>query len=146
VIDPCLSGVPWTHLPGAVLLRIMSLAPPLRSGHPGKVSDATRRAIHVLCLVYCRCHHAPYPTWDFFAEEVRNPAALDFAFICLRAWWTPGIEGLEPKDVIRSLHNVNSLILTPPPSWPSRSTPMCQPKPSFLAVLRAGCGSSAHSI
>jgi hypothetical protein len=113
LINPCLPGVPWIHLPGAMLLRTITLAtdhalegmPPLRSGHPGTVSDATRRAIHGLCLAYCRCHHAPYPKWDFFAEEVRNPAALDFAFSCLRAWWTPGIENLEPRDVVRSLHN-----------------------------------------
>jgi hypothetical protein len=113
VINPCSSGVPWTSLSGEVLLRTMRLAiehalddmPQLRRGHPGKVSDATRRVLHVLCLVYGRCHGAPYPTWDFFAEEIRNPAALEFALDCLRAWWTPGIEDLEPEDVIRSLNN-----------------------------------------
>jgi hypothetical protein len=113
VINPCSSGVPWTSLSGEVLLRTMRLAiehaledmPQLRRGHPGKVSDATRRALHVLCLVYGRCHGAPYPTWDFFDEEVRNRAGLEFALDCLRVWWTPGIEDLEPEDVIRSLNN-----------------------------------------
>jgi hypothetical protein len=119
VIDPCFPGVPsWPWLPneglpGEVLLRMMRLAieralkdmPQLRAGHPGKLSDATRRALHVLCLVYSRCHGIPYPTWDFFAEDVRNPAGLDFSFDCLRAWRTPEIEGLQPKDVVRSLHN-----------------------------------------
>ena len=80
-------------------------APQLRPGHPGNVSKATRRAIDVLCRVYCHCHAAPYPKWDFFAEEVRNPAALEFALSCLRAWYTPNTENLEPQDVIRSLHN-----------------------------------------
>jgi hypothetical protein len=113
VIDPCRSDVPAAQLSGPLMLRTMRLAieraaedmPHRRPGHPGKVSDATRRAIHVLCLVYCRCHGVPYPTWDFFAEEIRNPGSLDFAFSCLRAWYTPGIENLEPRDVIRSLHN-----------------------------------------
>jgi hypothetical protein len=113
VINPCRHGVPATRLSGAVRLRAIRLAidsaledmPRRRPGHPGKVSDATRRAIHVLCLVYCHCHSVPYPTWDFFAEEVRDPASLDFAFSCLRAWYTPGIEDLEPRHVIRSLRN-----------------------------------------
>jgi hypothetical protein len=113
VVNPCSSGVPWTRLSGAVALRMMRLAtervladaPQLRPGHPGNVSKATRRAIDVLCRVYCHCHAAPYPKWDFFAEEVRNPAALEFALSCLRAWYTPNTENLEPQDVIRSLHN-----------------------------------------
>ena len=113
VINPSSSGLPWTRLSGAVALRMMRLAtervivdaPQLRPGHPGNVSKATRRAIHVLCRVYCHCHAAPYPKWDFFAEEVRNPAALEFALSCLRAWYTPNIENLEPKDVIRSLRD-----------------------------------------
>jgi hypothetical protein len=113
VINPCSSGVPWTCLSGAVALRMMRLAteraladtPQLRPGNPGTVSKATRRAIHVLCRVYCHCHAVPYPKWDFFAEEVRNPAALEFASSCIRAWYTPNIENLEPKDVIRSLHD-----------------------------------------
>jgi hypothetical protein len=111
VINPCCSEVPRTRLSGAVALRTMRTAvdrvlldvPNLRPGHPGKASDATRRAMKVLSLVYCRCHGVPQPTWDFFAEEVRNSAAIDFAFECLIAWYTPGIEDLEPKDVIRSL-------------------------------------------
>jgi hypothetical protein len=113
VINPCRVGVPAARLSGALRLRAFRLAldnaledmPRRRSGHPGKVKDATRRAIHVLCLVYCHCHRAPHPTWDFCAEEVRNPESLKFAFSCLRAWDTPDIDDLAPGDVIRSLHN-----------------------------------------
>jgi hypothetical protein len=113
VISPCSPGVPWTRLSGAVVLRMVRLAtervlsntPQLRPGHPGNVSKATRRAIHVLCRVYCHWHAEPYPKWDFFAEEVRNSAALEFALSCLRDWDTLNIDNLEPKDVVRSLHN-----------------------------------------
>jgi hypothetical protein len=113
VINPCRQGVPATRLSAPTRLRAVRLAldnaletlPHRRAGHPGKVSDATRRAIHVLCVVYCRCHGVPYPSWDFFKEKVRNPAALEFALDCLRAWWVPGVEGLAPEDVARSLHN-----------------------------------------
>jgi hypothetical protein len=113
MVNACRSGVPAAHASGPLLLRAMRLAtdrvledmPNRRAGHPGKVSDATRRAIHVLCGVYCRCHTVDYPTWDFFEEKVRSPAALEFAFECLRAWYTPGIENLDPADVARSLRN-----------------------------------------
>jgi hypothetical protein len=113
IINPCRKGVPATRLDAHTRLRAIRLAldsvletlPQRRAGHPGKVSDATRRAIHVLCVVYCRCHTVDYPTWDSFEEKVRNPAPLEFAFECLRAWYTPGIENLDPADVARSLHN-----------------------------------------
>jgi hypothetical protein len=113
VVNPCRRGVPATRLAPHIRLRALRLAldsvledlPRRRAGHPGKVSDATRRAMHVLCVLYCRCHAVAYPTWDFFEEEVRNPAALEFAFECLRAWHAPGIEDLGPDDVVRSLHN-----------------------------------------
>jgi hypothetical protein len=114
IINPYRHGVPATRLSPQIRLRAIRLAldsvletlPKRRAGHPGKVSDATQRAIHVLCVVYCRCHGVAYPTWDFFEEKVRSPAALEFAFECLRAWYTPGIENLAPADVARSLRNI----------------------------------------
>ena len=116
VVDPRSPGVPlWPWLPdegvpGEVLLRMMRLAvgraledvPHLKQRSPGTVSRATRRALECLCLVYCRCHSVPRPTKNT-ATQIRNPTALEFAFDCLRAWYTPGIGRLGPADVIRSL-------------------------------------------
>ena len=116
-VNPRSPGVPWQPLlpgealAGEVVLRMVRLAvdrvlrdvPRLEQRSPGTVSRATRRAIECLTLVYCRCHNAPRPTGNAAARTIRNPAALEFALDCLRAWYTPGIGSLAPEDVIRSL-------------------------------------------
>jgi hypothetical protein len=113
VISPCQSDVPAAQFSGPVMLRMMRLAieraaedlPHRRPGHPGKVSDATRRAIKVLCLLYCSCHRVPPPTYYFGVDDIRNSAPFEFAMECLRAWHAPAIAEDEQPAVVRSLHN-----------------------------------------
>jgi hypothetical protein len=103
VINPCRDDVPATRLAPAVRLRAIREAvkralatmPTLPVRSPGTISRATRRAVVIVCRVYGRAHQEPQSPLD-------NPAALAFAWECLRAWRAP-IGTLEPADVISSL-------------------------------------------
>jgi hypothetical protein len=112
VINPCRDNVPVTRLEPAVRLRALRKAmdealkdmpKDLRSGHKGNVSDATYKALHVLCLHYCCVHAEPYPSWDASAQETRHRGALDFAISCLNAWYAPDMLGWWADDLIRGL-------------------------------------------
>ena len=103
VINPCRDDVPVTRLAPAVILHALKKAldeaiatlPKLSKGSPGTISRATKRAVEILCRLYCKVHEERHLPPD-------DPDALAFAWACLRAWAAP-IGALEPSDVIRSL-------------------------------------------
>jgi hypothetical protein len=78
VINPCRAGVPATRESPAVRLRSVRVAvdialdglPELPRGAPGTISSATKRAIVVLCRVYCHLHRGA-------AASLESPHAND---------------------------------------------------------------------
>jgi hypothetical protein len=80
---------------------------------PPDLGDATLHAIHLLCVVYCRAHDVPYPTWNFGLDKPYSRRPITFAFRCLRAWHVPGASDLPSSrktpdgkysNVIRALN------------------------------------------
>jgi hypothetical protein len=81
---------------------------------PSAVGDATLKVLHVLCVVYCRAHGSPYPTWNYGIGEPYSRAPIAFACRCLRAWHAPGawtLHGTKSdgtgrySTVVRALQN-----------------------------------------
>ena len=78
------------HLMLLTTERAMTAMPLRPYERPPAVGGATLHAIHLLCVVYCRAHGVPYPTWNFGLGKPYSRRPIAFAFRCLRAWHAPG--------------------------------------------------------
>jgi hypothetical protein len=101
------------HLMRLATERAMTDMPLCPYERPPDVGVATLHAIHLLCVLYCRAHGVPYPTWNFGLDRPYNRRPIAFAFRCLRAWHAPGARdfpssrrapGGKYANVIRALH------------------------------------------
>jgi hypothetical protein len=59
---------------------------PATRGRKATLGPPAKDALNGLVELYCRCHHAKWPTYDDISEAVRRPDSVIFALDCLRAW------------------------------------------------------------